>query len=323
MPNTIKRFRIASYNVENMNKLFNKKTGFSADAKQKNTALSSTMHNMKADIAGIIESDYKLENLELFVKQSQLSKLNYHIAKSPVDRGKQDLVFFYRDPFEVISIDENISFYNDWYEDIDADGIIEKLGFQRKPLEVLFRNKDNGTEFLIILVSFKSKGVFSAVDLYKYEHLALANRKKLFAQSKKVRERVENLMIESPELPFIVMGDINDEIGLDHFQKMLGASAVETIMGNIFRPNRILHNTLWHLIDEKRPDKVWSVDYPEPIVGTDRRHKSLIDHIFVSPSMITENAKMKLVAESGTVFNEKVANDASDHLPVFCEVEFL
>lgn len=317
-----KMYRIASYNIENMSKIFSKTNEFSEKHRDRIKSISSTLHNLKADIIGIIEGDNKKENLEYFIANTQLSKMNYKVVKSINDRGKHDLVFFYREPFEVVSIDDNISFYNDWSEDIDNDGIVEKLKFERKPLEVLFKNRDTGNEILIILVSFKSKGVFSAVDLYKYEYLALANRKKLYAQSKKVRQRIEELLTKNPELPLIMMGDINDEIGLDYFQKILGASAVETIMGDIFHPDKLMHNALWHLIEEKGIDNIWTVEYPEPIVGSNITHKSLIDHIFISPSMLNSNSPIQLVENSGAVFNEKVAINASDHLPIYCDIKF-
>jgi len=320
MSSPTKTYRIASYNVENMSKIFSNSNTFSEKYSDKRKAISSTLHNMRADILGIIEGENKIENLEYFIANTQLSNMNYKVAKSSENRGKQDLVFFYRNPFEIVTIDENIVFYEDWYEDIDSDGIKEELKFERKPLEILFRNKDTNKELLIILVSFKSKGVFTSVDFYKYEHLALANRKKLYAQSKKVRQRINEILNSRPELPFIVMGDINDEIGLDHFQKMLGASAVETIMGDIFHPDKLMHNALWHLIEEKGIDNIWTVEYPEPIVDNDKSHKSLIDHIFVSPSMLNSNSPIRLVENSGSVFDEKVAMEASDHLPIYCEI---
>ena len=82
-------------------------------------------------------------------------------------------------------------------EDIDEDTIDEVLRFERKPLEVLF--KVNGKELLIILIAFKSKGVFITANFHKYQSIALANRKKLYGQAKKVRERLDLLLNENPE----------------------------------------------------------------------------------------------------------------------------
>ncbi len=317
-------YKIASYNIENMCNWFTKNNRLKENNKIQIEAVVKTIMDMQPHILGIIEASREIDDHEYFLTHTKLKRMNFNIAKSDNVRGKQDLVFYYREPFEVISIDSNISFYNDWSEDIDSDGIREELNFDRKPMEVLFRNKETGDELLIILVSFKSKGVFSSVDLYKYEHLSLANRKKLFAQSKKVRERVDNIMTDSPDLPFIVMGDINDEIGLDHFQKMIGASAVETIMGDIFHPDKILHNAMWSLIEKKGINKVWTVQYPDPILGN-IKHKSLIDHIFISPNMMHKDSRVRFISESGDIVNHRTNPDAeiaSDHLPIYCKIKF-
>lgn len=317
-------YKIASYNIENMGKWFTKDNKFKEQENEQREAVVKIIMDLQPHILGIIEASRNSADHEFFLENTSLKRMKFNIAKSENDRGKQDLAFYYREPFDIVSIDDNISFYDDWNEDIDADGITEELNFERKPLEVIFRNKETGDKFLIILVSFKSKGVFSAVDLYKYEHLALANRKKLYAQSKKVRQRIENLMNEAPELPFMVMGDINDEIGLDHFQKIIGTSAVETIMGDIFHPDKILHNALWHLIEKKGKNKVWTVQYPDPIISG-ISHKSLIDHIFISPQMLSPTGRISYVKESGNILNYQSnpgTKIASDHLPVYCKIRF-
>ena len=137
--------------------------------------------------------------------ESMLNELHFQVAKSRKKRGKQDLVFYFRDPFELISIDEQIDYYDDWIEDIDQDSIDECMKFERKPLEAIFRIKGSDKEIFVILISLKSKGVFSVSDIHRYEHLALANRKKLYGQSKKIRERLDQLLLEQPGRALIEM----------------------------------------------------------------------------------------------------------------------
>lgn len=314
------KYRITSYNIENMRQLF-KKNRFTEVGMLKAEAAASTLAETTPHIAGIVEASDRIGDHHYFLKNTPLSPFGFQVAKSAHKRGKQDLVLYYREPFEVVSMDENVTFYNDWLEDIDNDSIKEQLHFERRPFEVVFRNTTTGLELLIILVSFKSKGVFTTTDIHEYEYLALANRKKLYGQAKKVRERVDVLLDEDPDRAFIVMGDVNDEPGLDHFEKILGASAVETITGSIYFPKKILHNTLWHYMESGRQKELWTTEYPDRIVKNLNMHQAWLDHIFVSPAMLNENNGIHLVKNSGAIGSKTdLAKAASDHFPIYCDV---
>ena len=315
------RYRITSYNIENMRQLF-RKNRFIDEKRQQGDAAAITLAQTVPHIAGIVEASDRRGDHDFFLSHGALQPLQMKIAKSAHRRGRQDLLFYYREPFEAVSVDETYGFYNDWIEDIDNDSIKEQLSFERRPLEVVFENTRTGKQLFIILVSFKSKGVFSTTDIHQYEHLALANRKKLYGQAKKVRERVDILLKDTPDLPLIVMGDFNDEPGLDHFERIIGASAVETITGNIHYPRRILHNTLWHYTEENRDKELWTTEYPDRIVTNFSMHRAWLDHIFVSPGMLLEGADFKYIMHSGTIAERTdAAKLASDHFPIFCDIE--
>lgn len=315
------RYRICSYNVENQRMLFHN-NGFHSEHTKRNEALTKTISKIQPYILGVVEGSDLDEHHNLFLGQKQLKGFKYKVAKSQKSRGAQDLVFYYRAPFEVLSIDQHLSFYDDWREDIDGDTIDEFLTFNRKPLEVRFKNIETGDELLAILVSFKSKGVFSTSDMHRYQDVALANRKKLYAQSKKVRERLVQLFEEEPNLPVIVMGDLNDEPGMDYFQKIVGASAIETIMGDLFHPEQIYHNALWDLVEKQGIDTTWTIDFYDPIVRNRSKHRAWVDHIFVSPNMLKADNTIRFVKNSGSIAKrDQFSKIASDHLPVFCEIE--
>lgn len=315
------QYRIATYNIENMRGLF-RKNHFTEKGVQQGEAAARTLARTLPHIAGIVEASDRRGDHDFFLNLPELAPLQLQVAKSAHRRGKQDLVFYYREPFEAISVDEHYTFYGEWIEDIDNDTIKEQLSFERRPLEVVFRNRLTGNTILIILVSFKSKGVFLTTDIHQYEYLALANRKKLYGQAKKVRERVDGLLAEDPDRALIVMGDINDEPGLDHFEKMLGASAVETITGSIYSPRRILHNTLWHYMESDRQKELWTTEYPDRIVANFSLHRAWLDHIFVSPGMLREAADFRYVMNSGTIAEKTDdAKLASDHFPIHCDVQ--
>ncbi len=313
--------KIMSYNIENMKALFSKNQ-FASDSIDKVKSLERIIINQQPHILGIVEASDNIKHHQYFVDNTGLAGFGYKVGKSDHVRRKQDLVVYYRDPFEILTMDENIEYYNEWVEDIDNDGIEEICRFKRKPLEILFRLKGTDVTLLVILVATKSKGVFSVNDLGNHQYLALANRKKLLAESKKIRRRVDQLMDEQPQLPLIVMGDFNDDPGMDSYEKILGASSIETIMGSIFEPDKILHNTLWHLCKSDRSKDLWTTEYPDLIVHNFGLHRAWLDHIFISPNLHAESAQFKYIMNSGDIIPKDAdAKNASDHYAVFCRFQ--
>jgi hypothetical protein len=310
--------KIMSYNIENMRNLFSKDQ-FALDKIEKVKCLEKIITNQQPHILGIVEASDKLEHHQHFIENTELVNFGYKIGKSGHKRRKQDLVVYYKEPFEIVTMDDNIEYYKEWIEDIDHDGIKEVCSFERKPLEVLFRIKGTDITFMVILVATKSKGVFSVNDLINHQYLALANRKKLLAESKKIRSRVDQLLDEKPQLPLIVMGDFNDSPGMDSYEKILGASSIETVMGCLFEPDKILHNTLWHLCKTGRRKDLWTTEYPDLIVQNFGLHKAWLDHIFISPNLLTESARFKYIMNSGEIIPKDAdAKKVSDHYAVYC-----
>ncbi|MGK0291547.1 MAG: hypothetical protein ACI86H_003015 [bacterium] len=313
-------YKVMAYNIEHMRKLFYKGK-FDPEKEERVKSLVKVIHHEQPHILGIVEASEKIGNHQFFLENTILSECKYKIAKSDYNRKKHDLVFYYRDPFELISLDENVDFYDQWIEDIDHDGIKEVCEFERKPLEGLFRIKGTDTTFMVILVATKSKGVFSVNDLINHQYLALANRKRLLAQSGKIRSRVDIVMDENPDLPIIVMGDFNDEPGMDSYERMLGASSIETVMGSIYKPKNILHNTLWHLSETRKKD-LWTTEYPDLIVQNIALHKAWLDHIFISQNLLDDESpsKLKYIQDSGDIAKKDADSKlASDHYPIYCK----
>lgn len=314
-------YTVMSYNIERMREIF-QRNRIRPECQVRAQAIVDTIRAGAPHILGIVEASDKLADHEHLIGTTALGELGYQVVKSKKKRGKMDLVMYCRPPFEPISIDANVAFYDDWIEDIDQDSIDEVLRFERKPLEVQFRLQGTGKELMVILISLKSKGVFSVADIHQYEHLALANRKRLFGQSKKIRQRLNLLLEEDPCRAIVVMGDLNDELGMDYFQRMVGASAVETITGDIHAPEKILHNALWHLKRKGLQGGLWTNEYPDPIVHNLRKHRAWLDHIFLSPGMRLPDAPIRYIEESGEVAEkDEAALLASDHVPVRCRIQ--
>lgn len=316
------RLRVMGYNIEHMRKLFFK-GAVAPDQRERFDAIVEVINEVDPHLLGVVEASDKASHHELFLRESGLAKRGFKVAKSSKKRQKQDLVYYYRAPLTLKALDEEYDFYEDWVEDIDEDGIKEVCSYERRPLEALFGVQGTEVVFRAILVSTKSKGVFSVNDLHRYEHLALANRKRQLAQIKRLRQRVDKLLDSCDGIPFLLLGDFNDEPGLDSFERVIGASTIETMMGDVFHPERILHNALYHMSEERGMAKeLCTTEYPDLIVQNLRLHKGWLDHIFTSPCTLKEDKPFQIVPRSGRVAQKSERSRlASDHFAVFCDFD--
>ena len=314
------QFTVMSYNIENMNQMF-ENNAVKTNKRQRAQKIAGVIQKIDPDVLGICEAANSPDEHDHFI-DNYLTGSGYKLACG-TSRGGQNLVFYYRDPFSVVSIDDAFSFYDPWIADIEDDGLKEHHRWERKPLEVLFKIGGNDAQLRIILVHAKSKGVFSLVDLHDFQKIALANRKRLAGQAIRLRERLEQL-VQGPD-PVIVMGDMNDGPGLDPFERMVGRSFVETTMGSIYNPGRIFHNVLWWMSGSSASRKeLWTADFPDPIVEhrLGYRHRVWLDHILVSPDMLSAGNKVRYVMDSGRIGEKnRDSREASDHFSVYCEIE--
>lgn len=125
------------------------------------------------------------------------------------------------------------------------------------------------------------------------------------------------------------MGDMNDAPEFDVYAALLGGCFLEPIMGSIWDPKRIFHNT--HAVFPTK-DR-WTIDFYDRIVNPLERSKygqpselrSWIDHILVSPEL-----KDHVVAEAvGILHKQPVVKGlprrlagmrGTDHHPPYVEI---
>jgi hypothetical protein len=282
--------------------------------------IAETIKNVNPHILGICEAANHEKEHEHFL-DNYLPESDYKLAKSK-SRGAQNLVFYYKDPLKVISVDQKISFYDPWTIDLEDDGIKEHYKWERKPLEIVFELDYTGNKITLIMVHAKSKGVYSVVDLANFQKISYANRKRLVAQSLKLRERLDDL-ISGDGTPIMVLGDMNDGPGFDSFEALLGNSFIENVMGAVHNPSGIFHNVLWYMNEKASTRKdLWTADFMDPIVNNPLgyKHRVWIDHIVVSPDMLRQENSIKYVMNSGQIYRKGSAWDASDHFPVYCKI---
>ncbi|MEP3479606.1 MAG: hypothetical protein ABJZ55_10195 [Fuerstiella sp.] len=201
----------------------------------------------------------------------------------------------------------------------------EQFKHYRPPLELSLRNPvDGGAELARVIVAHtKSKGIFDSVDLARFEQLSERNRRKLYGECFSIRERCDQWLKDNAEAKVVVVGDINDGFGIDYYEQRFSRSAVEILLGDVWRPKAILQQVLPRPKLGKYGWAPSSSRYRDRITGD--LFNVLIDHILVSQSITFDNAMVwnpfpkDAPDEVKSLKNE--LRDASDHFPVSCELE--
>lgn len=308
---------IAAYNIEWMNRMFSNNVVTDPNV-ERAEAIAAVITRLDADLIAISEGANEPAEHQDFIDRFLGGGYTPVMGRS---RGAQNLVYYVRDPFEVVSIDDAFDEYGEWTEDINDDSLPERHKFERRPLDLVVRV--NGHLVRYILVHTKSKGVFTIADLPRFEALSSANRSKLVAQGRRLRERLDRLVDAGEHV--VVLGDMNDGPGLDFYERALGTSFIESVIGSVFDPQRIFHDPLWWMTGTAADrSKLWTAAFDDPIVNNPlrRQHRVWLDHIIGSPSLLNAASPIKLVEDSGHIdIKDSTSYKASDHFAVMAHLQ--
>lgn len=208
-----------------------------------------------------------------------------------------------------------------FFLDHGADKVPEWFRYERRPLWVTV-HPAQGSDFNIMGLHLKSKGIFAAYEWSRWWQLADANRMRLLAQCRHIREAFLDVYLSDPTaLPLIVAGDINDGPGFDTSEMRLNASGVETLMGSVWKPDLCLGNALFDALDDRDRarlnfSEVTTTRFADPIFN-DTYHRVMIDHILYSrntPGWVAPGEVPRKTA-AGTEYWK-----ISDHFPVVAEI---
>lgn len=326
--------KIGVYNVEWMRDLFNtdgvpKMTGKELIRSQQ---LGEVISAMNPDFLGIVEGPNTLVDgsktasaqLEIWT-QTFIPGSNFKGIHGFPSAGQQELCAIYNpDKVNVLftpEVKEGKRFDEPFLQDTTNRLIKEQYKHYRPPLELSILGLDNALITRVIIAHTKSKGIFDMVDYARFEQISARDRLKLFAECMSIRERCDAYLEKNQQV--MVMGDINDGFELDFYENKFSKSAVEILLGDLWKPEHVLKSVL------PKP-KLNSYGY----TPNSSRYKDRItgDYVNVLIDHILASQKLKLL--SGTVWNpylekanpsiQSVSNSlkkGSDHFPILCEIE--
>ena len=245
--------RLATYNVEWMNALFDDEGRLLADhepsARYKVTradqlaALAIVFTALDADGVMIIEAPdtsrrrSTVTALERFARHFDLRARKAMIGFA--SDTEQEIAFLY-DPARLTVSHEPRGtpapargatgaprFDTGLRYDFNADGVDELVTFSKPPLELSVR--DGSRHLRLIGVHAKSKAPHGRVSAEEFRRISIDNRRKQLAECHWLRLRAKDHLAAADSL--IVMGDFNDGPGIDQYEQVFGRSGVEVVMG--------------------------------------------------------------------------------------------
>lgn len=332
------------WNMEWMNDLFDQDGNFQPDdhhpshsrqttVRTRRDHLSGVINELDPDIVVVVEGPNREKELKLFFDADVQG--TWEVKLQPTSGASQCIGCAVRTDKNLFHAQSPIAFFDTQQMPAFApfevpnenDGIIEKYRFERSPLYVEIKTAD-GQAFRLMGLHLKSKGIFNAYEWSKWWAVADANRKKLLAQATQIRVNFLDKYLgeaETQRIPLIVCGDINDGPGLDASEKRLFGSAIERLMGNIWRPFLSLGNALFDSLSEKdqeklRFEKIYTTSFKDAIFNNVWQ-KEWIDHILYSYNRAewVKNAQVHIEMPDGKKIWEKYPH-ASDHFPITAEI---
>ncbi|HEY0275293.1 MAG TPA: endonuclease/exonuclease/phosphatase family protein [Paenirhodobacter sp.] len=251
--------RIASYNVEWFNSLFDRQgrllddEGWSArygvTRAQQLGALGIVFTAVDADVFLVVEAPddgdghRTTDQLERFAARFGLRQRRAMLGYA--NDSQQEIALLYDpdvvsvtyDPFagtpECPRFDDRLSI------DLDIDDRLDTVIFSKPPLEAVLTTPA-GRHLRLVGVHLKSKAPHGATDPAAQVRVAIENRRKQLAQCIWLRRRVDLCLASGDS--FAVLGDFNDGPGLDEYERLFGRSGLDIVVGEGLAPDRRLRD---------------------------------------------------------------------------------
>ena len=334
--------RIATYNVEWFNALFDDAGGLLDDGEWSSrydvtrsdqiAALGMVFTALDADAVMVVEAPDEngrrstVRALETFAQVMGLRARKALLGFS--NDTQQELALLY-DP-DVLSVTHDPAegpdaprFDGVFRIDLDIDATEDLVRFSKPPLEILAQSAQ-GTLFRMIGVHLKSKAPHGAAGKDAAMRMSIANRRKQLAQAVWLRRRIRAHLAAGEAL--IVLGDLNDGPGLDEYEHLFGRSSVEILLGasedaslRMFDPHaqRILGQKIGAFHSSARFYLAYKKRYMQ----------ALLDYVMISPDLMARRPDWRIWHPFddpdcyGLPELCRALLTASDHFPVTLDID--
>ena len=341
------KIRLASYNCEWMNALFDDAGQLLADVQlsaryntsraEQVAALGTVFTALNADGVMIIEApDQSARRSCIHALETFAAHFSLRARKAVIGFAsgtEQEIAFLYDPDVLTVAHDPRGAaattrgaplgpqgaprFDTGLRQDFNADGVAELVVFSKPPLELAVSAR--GRKLHLIGVHAKSKAPHGAMTPAKFRRISIENRRKQLAECHWLRARAEEHLALGESL--VMMGDFNDGPGLDKYERMFGKSGVEVVLGlDLPRLRRLYDPHAFLGLNQKAGLQPTSARF---WLAPQRCYfEALLDYIMVSADLFAERPVWRIwhpfndpgsaaIPELGAAILK-----ASDHFPV-------
>ena len=335
------RLRIATYNVEWFNALFDDRNRLTEDADpsarygiSRNAqmgALGIVFTALDADAVMVIEAPdtgskrSTTAALENFARHFGLrTRKAVHGFSSETE---QEIALLY-DPDRLTARhdpqgqpgtgDGSTRFDGNFRYDLNNDGVFDTIRFSKPPLELALETP-GGRQLRMIGVHAKSKAPHGVKKADEFNRISIENRRKQLAECLWIRARAEAHLAAGE--PLIVLGDFNDGPGLDEYEALFGHSGVEIVMG-LEAPEGLRLQELHAAMALRQRVGITPTTARFWLAPMKRYFEALVDFIMLSPDLCATGPEWRIWHPFNDPEVAKIPGldhallTASDHFPV-------
>jgi endonuclease/exonuclease/phosphatase family metal-dependent hydrolase len=328
------RLRLATYNVERFNALFEDDGRLRMDAepsarhkisrKTQSEALGIVFTALDADAVMVVEAPdtaSRRQSVRALERFAAAFGLRTRRAISGFASGTEQEITLLYDPDRLTPAHDPLdggSLAPRFDASFRPPGGQAAVRLARPPLELAV-TLAGGRMLRLIGVHAKSKATHGARTPESVVRLSIENRRKQLAECLWVRARVDQHLARGDDL--IVMGDFNDGPGLDTYEAMFGHSGVEIVLGIDVPPEARLYDPHAAMARGGRMNlapttaRFW-------LNSHQRYFEALLDFIMVSPALAARHPAWRIwhpwndPASLQTPELHDALLQASDHFPV-------
>ncbi|WP_106204488.1 endonuclease/exonuclease/phosphatase family protein [Aliiruegeria haliotis] len=207
--------------------------------------------------------------------------------------------------------------------DLDVDNQPDVVQFSKPPLELAIQAA-SGFAFRMIGVHVKSKAPHGAASPAEVMQRSIANRRKQLAQCIWLRQRIDMHLADGD--PLIVLGDFNDGPGLDEYEALFGRSGLEIVLGKT-RPSteRLFDPHARPALTGPTTARHATARFYDE--ATRRYTSALLDYVMLSPDLLQRNPIWRIwhPFDDAGVYRTPELREAllvaSDHFPVTLDID--
>jgi endonuclease/exonuclease/phosphatase family metal-dependent hydrolase len=345
----MERLRLATYNVEWFNALFDDRGRLLEDREwsvrynvtrgDQLGALGIVFTAIDADAVMIIEApDTNHRRSTVVALENFAAKYGLRARKAIIgyaSETEQEIAFLY-DPDKLSAVHDPQGdpapshgapgaprFDSQLRLDLNGDGVEDVVRFSKPPLELAVTTKA-GRKLRLIGVHAKSKGPHGQVSQKEFSRISIENRRKQLAECLWLRARIDRHLLAGESL--VVLGDFNDGPGLDEYEKLFGHSGTEVVLGVTAPPEARLYDPHASMALTQtiglRPSTARFWLQPKKCF-----FEALLDFVMVSPDLAARAPDWRIwhpFNDPGVTEVPELADallSASDHFPVTVDLD--